>query len=136
MSCVTGSLQIKCDAISGGGSASASFVDMKKFKESDINYFIQVRVTNQRIGNPNLTEFDPIPDLPDTEFARVYGDSFISGFTEGGEFNALVSIKLNDHTKDAIFETDLIDLYQDLITSTGFFQEPIVSPSSLWWSSK
>lgn len=72
---------------------------MKKFKESDINYFIQVRVTNQRLGAPNLTEFDPITDLPETQFSTVYGDSFISGFTEGGEFNALVSIKLKDHTK-------------------------------------
>lgn len=98
-SVVLGSLQIKCDAISGGGSASASFVDMKKFKESDINYFIQVRVTNQQVVNPDLTEFDPIPELPEADFLRVYGDSFISGFTEGGEFNALVSIKLKDHSK-------------------------------------
>ena len=28
----------------------------------------------------------------------MYGDSFISGFIEGGEFNALVSIKLKDRS--------------------------------------
>ena len=93
---VAGSLQIKCDAIGGGGGASAQFVDTNKFKESDINYFIQVRVTNQRLAPPDLTEFSPIEGLPASEFTRVYGDSFISGFTEGGEFYALVSIKLRD----------------------------------------
>ncbi|THV02561.1 hypothetical protein K435DRAFT_653223 [Dendrothele bispora CBS 962.96] len=96
---VSGSLQIKCDAIGGGGSASASFVDTNKFKESDINYLIQVKVTNQRLVSPNLTEFCPIKNVPASEFTRVYGDSFISGFTEGGEFNALVSIKLRDRSK-------------------------------------
>ncbi|KAI0340777.1 hypothetical protein BDW22DRAFT_1359593 [Trametopsis cervina] len=95
---IGGSLQIKCDAIGGGGNASASFVDTNKFKESDINYLIQVRVTNQRLVCPDLTEFDLIENLPESEFSRVYGDTFISGFTYGGEFNALVSIKLADHT--------------------------------------
>ncbi|KAJ6538432.1 hypothetical protein DFH09DRAFT_930393 [Mycena vulgaris] len=90
---------IKCDAVGGGGSASASFVDTNKFKESDINYLIQVRVTNQRLTAPDLTEFDPIPNVPHSEFTRVYGDSFISGFIEGGEFSALISIKLKDRSK-------------------------------------
>lgn len=91
-----GSLQIKCDLM-GGANASGGFLDMNKFKESDINYFIQVRVTNQRLEVPNLTELDPSA-APSSEFTRVYGDCFISGFTTGGEFNALVSIKLKDHS--------------------------------------
>lgn len=37
--------------------------------------------------------------LDKSKFTETYGDSFISGFTEGGEFNALVSIKLNDSSK-------------------------------------
>ncbi|KAJ7268391.1 hypothetical protein C8J57DRAFT_1509577 [Mycena rebaudengoi] len=96
---VSGSLQIKIEAIGGGGEASASFLDSNKFKESDINYFIQVRVTNQHLTAPDLTDFTPIPNVPSSEFNRVYGDSFISGFIEGGEFNALISIKLNDSSK-------------------------------------
>ncbi|KAJ6606117.1 hypothetical protein DFH09DRAFT_896390 [Mycena vulgaris] len=96
---ISGSLQIKCDAVGGGGNASASFVDTNKFKESDINYLIQVRVTNQRLTAVDLTEFEPIPNVPESEFTRVYGDSFISGFIEGGEFNALISIKLKDRSK-------------------------------------
>ncbi|KAF7328408.1 hypothetical protein MVEN_02556500 [Mycena venus] len=95
---VSGSLQIKCDAIGGGGKASASFFDTNKFKESDINYLIQVRVTNQRLSAPDLIHFDPVAHVPNSEFTRVYGDSFISGFTEGGEFNALISIKLKDRS--------------------------------------
>ncbi|KAJ7219817.1 hypothetical protein B0H12DRAFT_978585, partial [Mycena haematopus] len=96
---VSGSLAIKLEAIGGGGKASASFLDSNKFKESDINYFFQVRVTNQHITAPDLTEFAPIPNIPSSEFNRVYGDSFISGFIEGGEFNALISIKLNDRSQ-------------------------------------
>ncbi|KAJ7258577.1 hypothetical protein C8J57DRAFT_1073542 [Mycena rebaudengoi] len=96
---VSGSLQIKIEAIGGGGQASASFLDSNKFKESDINYIIQVRVTNQHLTAPDLTEFTSIPNVPSSEFNRVYGDSFISGFIEGGEFNALIFIKLKDSSK-------------------------------------
>ena len=81
-----------------GGGASASFIDSNKFKESDINYYIQVKVTNQKLLAPDLTEFCPIDGVSPAEFTRVYGDSFISGFIEGGEFNALVSIKLKDRS--------------------------------------
>lgn len=91
-----GSLQIKCDANGGGGGASATFINSSKFMESDINYYIQVKVTNQQLAPPDLTEFCPISGVTPADFTRVYGDSFISGFIEGGEFNALVSIKLKD----------------------------------------
>jgi hypothetical protein len=76
---ISGSLQIKIEAIGGGGQASASFLDSNKFKESDINYFIQVHVTNQHLTAPDLTEFTSIPNVPSSEFNRVYGDFFISG---------------------------------------------------------
>ncbi|KAF7344156.1 hypothetical protein MVEN_01705800 [Mycena venus] len=96
---ISGSLEIKCDAIGGGGGASAHFIDSNKFKESDLNYFIQVKVTNEQLVAHDVTEFCPIADVSAADFTRVYGDSFISGFTEGGEFNALVSIKLKDRSK-------------------------------------
>ena len=94
-----GSLQIKCDAVGGGGGAGASFIDSNKFKESDINYYIQVKVTNQQLVAPDLTEFCPISGVNPADFTREYGDSFVSGFIEGGEFNALVSIKLKDRSQ-------------------------------------
>ncbi|KAF7344070.1 hypothetical protein MVEN_01696600 [Mycena venus] len=96
---ISGSLEIKCDAIGGGGGASAHFIDSNKFKESDLNYFIQVKVTNEQLVAHDVTEFCPITDVSAADFTRVYGDSFISGFIEGGEFNALVSIKLKDRSK-------------------------------------
>ncbi|KAJ7700955.1 hypothetical protein B0H16DRAFT_1332585 [Mycena metata] len=96
---ISGSLEIKCDAIGGGGGASAHFIDSNKFKESDLNYFIQVKVTNEQLVAHDVTEFSPIANVSDADFTRVYGDSFISGFIEGGEFNAIVSIKLKDRTK-------------------------------------
>ncbi|KAJ7093719.1 hypothetical protein C8R44DRAFT_989861 [Mycena epipterygia] len=108
---ISGSLEIKCDAIGGGGGASARFIDSNKFKESDLNYFIQVKVTNEQLIAHDVTEFSPIANVSDADFTRVYGDSFISGFIEGGEFNALVSIKLKDRTKAKEFGGDLkIDL--------------------------
>jgi hypothetical protein len=94
-----GSLEIKCDAIGGGGGASAHFIDSNKFKESDLNYFIQVKVTNEQLVAHDVSEFCPIEHVSAADFTRVYGDSFISGFIEGGEFNALVSIKLKDRSK-------------------------------------
>ncbi|KAJ7195812.1 hypothetical protein GGX14DRAFT_674473, partial [Mycena pura] len=94
-----GSLQVKLEAGRADVKVSASFLDSSKFKGSDINYFFQVRVTNEHLTAPDLTDFTPIPTVPFSDFNRVYGDSFISGFIEGGEFNALISIKLNDSSK-------------------------------------
>ena len=65
-------------------------------KTSDINYFIQVKVTNQKLIASDVTKFNAIANAPATRFTDIYGDSFISGFIEGGEFNALLSIKLSD----------------------------------------
>ena len=46
-----------------------------------------------------MKEFSPVGGIPSTDFTSVYGDAFISGFTQGGEFTALVSIKLRDPQK-------------------------------------
>jgi len=44
-------------------------------------------------------EFQPIEDLPPEQFTEVYGDCFISGFLEGGEFNAVISVNVHDKSK-------------------------------------
>ncbi|QMW38422.1 hypothetical protein G4B11_001658 [Aspergillus flavus] len=77
----------------------AAYLDSSKVKESDINYFVQVKVVNQQLIADDATKFNVIPNIPvtdDKRFTEVYGDSYISGFLEGGEFNALLSIKLNN----------------------------------------
>ena len=76
---MAGSLQIKCDAIGGGGSASASFVDTNKFKESDINFYLTVKVINQTINLKDALVFQPIPSVNKDNFTEVFGDTFISG---------------------------------------------------------
>ncbi|GMG09627.1 unnamed protein product [Aspergillus oryzae] len=77
----------------------AAYLDSSKVKESDINYFVQVKVVNQQLIADDATKFNVIPNIPvtdDKRFTEVYGDSYISGFLKGGEFNALLSIKLNN----------------------------------------
>jgi len=90
--CVSGSLSIKAGKI--GGSGRGSFIDSDKFNESDLNFYISVKVVNQTVNFKDALEYNPIPGLSKENFAKVYGDSFISGFLEGGEFNALVSMKI------------------------------------------
>ncbi|KIP02677.1 hypothetical protein PHLGIDRAFT_47610, partial [Phlebiopsis gigantea 11061_1 CR5-6] len=85
--------QIKGNATSSSGGLVINF---EKFHKSDVNFFIHVSVINRHLIAPGLTEFSPIEATSPSDFTRVYGDTFISGFTEGGEFSALVSIKLED----------------------------------------
>ncbi|GMF69850.1 unnamed protein product [Aspergillus oryzae] len=78
------------DALNG------SFINSNKIKDADINFLISVKVINQTVTDNALTEFAPIDNLPAEKFTEVYGDTFISGFQEGGEFNAVISIKVKD----------------------------------------
>jgi hypothetical protein len=77
-----------------------AFVDSSTFKTSDLNFFIQVKVVNQKLVAEDITRFNPIKNAKAADFNTLYGDSFISGFIEGGEFNALISVKLQDQDKD------------------------------------
>ncbi|KAF5567875.1 hypothetical protein FNAPI_449 [Fusarium napiforme] len=94
---ISGSLSIKYGAI--GGSGKGSFVDSDKFKESDLNFFISVKVINQSINIKDALVFQGLPSVDETNFRSVFGDSFISGFLEGGEFNAVVSMKVVNKDK-------------------------------------
>lgn len=98
---ISGSLSIKTATI--GGKANGSYVDSDKFKESDVNFHLQVKVTNQihdAVGQYCI--FNKIPNVGKADFVPVYGDSFISGWEEGGELNAIISMKVTDKSK--IFE--------------------------------
>ncbi|KAL7932791.1 hypothetical protein V8C35DRAFT_306790 [Trichoderma chlorosporum] len=101
---ISASLSIKTATI--GGAASGSFIDSDKFKESDMNFFIQVKVVNQVIFGEDYTEFQNV--LPaGADFTEVYGDTFISGFEEGGELNALISVKVSDKSKTFAIKAEL-----------------------------
>ncbi|KAK0629294.1 hypothetical protein B0T17DRAFT_652973 [Bombardia bombarda] len=94
---ISGSLSIKTGTI--GGQANGSYVDSDKFKSSDINFHLQVKVTNQIHDAKNYTVFNKIEDMKDEDFPQIYGDTFISGWEEGGELNAIISIKVSDKAK-------------------------------------
>ncbi|KAL6362826.1 hypothetical protein LRP88_04137 [Fusarium phalaenopsidis] len=93
---IKGSLAIKLDAIGGGAKAQANYLNVENVKKSDSTYHLQVTVVNQRLVGENVTEFMPIKDVQPNQFQDVYGDCFISGFLEGGVFDALVLIELED----------------------------------------
>lgn len=63
---------------------------------------MQVKVVNQHLIPEDLSRFNSIANVSATDrgrFTEIYGDSFISGFLEGGEFNALLSVKVADKSK-------------------------------------
>jgi hypothetical protein len=94
---ISTSMSIKYGTIHGNG--NASFVNENKVLDSELNYVVSVIVNNDARASIVDMEFQEIPELPLDRFTEVYGDSFISGFTEGGEFNAIISIKLNDKSQ-------------------------------------
>lgn len=104
---ISGGHIIKVDALGAGTKAQGYFVDEVAFKNADLNYLIHVEVTNQRLVAEDVTQFAPLRNVIPARFTEVYGDSFISGFLEGGCFNALVSIKLSDSAAalDALAQT-------------------------------
>lgn len=95
--CISGALSIKAAKI--GGSGRGSFIDSDKFKESDLTFYISVKVINQTINFKDALQFKPINGVKGDKFNKVFGDSFISGFLEGGEFNAVVSMKILNKSK-------------------------------------
>ena len=98
--CVSGSLSIKAAKL--GGSGKGSFVDSDKFKESDLNFYISVKVINHTVNFKDALVYNPLRSVDENDsdkFRKVYGDSFISGFMEGGEFNAIVSMKILNKAK-------------------------------------
>lgn len=80
-------------------SGKAAFVDSTDIKNADIKYLVHVKVTNQRLIADNITEFAPIDHIEPGQFTEIYGDCFISGFIEGGEFDALVTVTTEETMK-------------------------------------
>lgn len=94
---ISTSASIKYGTIKGAG--SASIVNENKVNQSDLNYIVTVKVTNETTPIADKMTFNPINELDNKRFTDVFGDCFISGFTEGGEFSAIVSIKVSDKSK-------------------------------------
>ncbi|RFU79495.1 hypothetical protein TARUN_2702 [Trichoderma arundinaceum] len=94
---ISGALSIKYGTI--GGSGRGAFINSEKFQESDLNFYISVKVINQTVNMKDALVYQPLRSVNANNFREVYGDSFISGFIEGGEFNAVVSMKVHNKEK-------------------------------------
>ncbi|KAF5681216.1 hypothetical protein FHETE_5 [Fusarium heterosporum] len=74
-----------------------------KFVSSDMNAVVSVKVgkavinqTTNLLENAVFTPADHAEKLDNRRFFDIYGDTYISGFIEGGELSGVVSIKLLD----------------------------------------
>ncbi|KAI0129791.1 hypothetical protein BJ170DRAFT_288194 [Xylariales sp. AK1849] len=96
---ISGGLSIKYNMI--GGSGAGSFLDAEKLMNSDLNFYISVKVVNQTINAVDSLRYIPLGHGVEdgNAFLEIFGDSFISGFIEGGEFNAVVSMKILNKEK-------------------------------------
>ncbi|KAJ3530965.1 hypothetical protein NM208_g9089 [Fusarium decemcellulare] len=79
------------------GSGSSVTLDEAKFTESDLNAVVSVKVINQTTELLSDATFED-PGIPFTneDFFATYGNSYISGFIEGGELIGVVSVKVMD----------------------------------------
>ncbi|EXJ61989.1 hypothetical protein A1O7_02421 [Cladophialophora yegresii CBS 114405] len=97
---ISGSLSIRYGEISGGG--SGSYVNTETFQDSDVNFVVVVKVINQTINIKDQLQFWPLSGRDNytaQTFTDIYGDCFISGFQEGGQFSAIVSIRARDKSQ-------------------------------------
>lgn len=106
---LSASASIKYGTVKGSG--SASFVNENKVIQSDVNYIVTVKVTNVTSTIPDHMVFNPLEGLDPKNFTDVFRNCFISGFLEGGEFSAIISITVNDKSRikdvKAAVEADL-----------------------------
>ncbi|KAJ4859736.1 hypothetical protein T069G_04724 [Trichoderma breve] len=81
-----------------------------KFADSDLNAVISVKVINRTTTttkNPEFSELNRKMRMTNETFFQTFGDCYISGFIEGGDLNAIISIKAPDVTKKANIEAAL-----------------------------
>ncbi|KAF2793408.1 hypothetical protein K505DRAFT_417828 [Melanomma pulvis-pyrius CBS 109.77] len=81
-------------------SGNTSTVDETTFKSSDLNAVVSVKVVNQTQSLEDGCLFQPIDDVVagSSHFNQVYGDCYISGFIEGGDFTGIISMKALDRS--------------------------------------
>jgi hypothetical protein len=90
-------------SIKNGGisvSGNSLNIDELKFTLSDLNVVVSVKVVNQQTELLDTAEFNPPKFQMNSEmFHEFYGDSYISGFIEGGDLHGIVSVKALDASK-------------------------------------
>ncbi|CAG9991062.1 unnamed protein product [Clonostachys byssicola] len=104
---INGAFNIKYDQLTVDG--SGNFVNTNKIKDSDVSIMVSVKVVNQTIDDYSLTKFQPVPNMKEASPQRlieIYGDSFISGWQEGGEFLAVISIEAKNRDEAQTIAAD------------------------------
>ena len=83
--------------VAGNGNS----IDEDKIKASDINLVVSVQVVNQTTVVEDSAEFKSLQDVsPGSQaFNEAFGDCYISGFINGGEFNSIISMRCLDRSK-------------------------------------
>ena len=69
---ISTSASIKYGTIKGAG--SASIVNENKVTQSDLNYIVTVKVTNETSPLQDKMTFNPIPELDNAKFTDVFGN--------------------------------------------------------------
>ncbi|KAK4694377.1 hypothetical protein P7C71_g3197, partial [Lecanoromycetidae sp. Uapishka_2] len=82
---INAAFTIKYDKMNADG--KGRIINTNTIKSSDMNFMISVKVVNQIIVDHSLEKFAPV--------ASIKPDNFTS-FQEGGEFTAIISIKVKD----------------------------------------
>lgn len=73
---ISGALSIQTTTV--GGKGSGSYVDSDKFKESDINFHLQVKVVNQILEFEDYSLFNTIETVDEKDYPAVYGVSALA----------------------------------------------------------
>ncbi|KAF1994444.1 hypothetical protein P154DRAFT_476000 [Amniculicola lignicola CBS 123094] len=82
-------------------SGNTNSVNEDKIKASDLNAIVSVKVVNQTTTLLEDCKFKPINNIKpgSSRFNDIYGDCYISGFIEGGEFTGIISMRALDRSK-------------------------------------
>ncbi|KAL2045926.1 hypothetical protein ABVK25_011922 [Lepraria finkii] len=112
---INAAFTIKHDKLNAEG--KEGLVNTNKLKSSDMNFVMSVRVVSQIVMDHSLTKLVPIAGMKPNMFTQVYGDSFISGFQDGGKFTAIISIKVQDREQLESIKAEYIILYYRIDTT-------------------
>lgn len=106
------STSIKKGTFEIGGSSSP--VDEATFKDADVNTVISVRVANDTVNVNNSSEFQPLEGVGPgtTPFNDIFGDCYISGYIEGGNFTSVISTRSLDREKAGEVARKMRELFQ------------------------
>lgn len=93
------SASISIEAAKIDGSGRWSLVNSDKFKKSDLNLYNSVKVVHQTLKFKDALLYALLGSVDAACFQEVYGDSFVSGFFDGGEFDVIYSMAIPNKAK-------------------------------------